>query len=113
MSTVAVAGGLVYCADFAGHLHCVDADTGAPLWVHKTGSDVWGSPFVADGKVYLGTKKNFWVFAAGRAPKVLSETRLGSPVYSTPITANGVLFVASQQYIWAVRPDAPRTASGF
>ncbi len=111
MSTVAVADGLVYCADFGGHLHCVDADTGACVWVHDTTSDIWGSPFVADGKVYLGTKKNLWVFATGRRPRVLSEIRLGSPVYSTPITANGVLYVASQQYLWAVAADTPHDAA--
>jgi outer membrane protein assembly factor BamB len=105
ISTVAVAGGLVYCPDIAGRLHCVDADTGAPCWVHETRAEIWGSPLVADGKVYLGTKKNFWVFAAGREAKVLDEIRLGSPVYATPIVAGGVLFVASQQYLWAVASD--------
>jgi len=106
MSTVAVAGGLVYCPDVIGQLHCVEADTGKPVWVHETKAETWGSPFIVDGKVYLGTKKNFWVFAAGREPKVLGEIRLGAPVYSTPIAANGVLYVGSQQYLWAVKAGA-------
>ena len=86
----------------AGRLHCLDAETGRCYWIHDTKAEVWGSPLVADGKVYLGTKKG--LLRAGRRPrtKVLSEIRLGSPVYCTPIAANGVLYVASQRYLWAV-----------
>jgi len=106
MSSVTIAGGLVYCPDVAGRVHCVDADSGTCYWVHDTKAECWGSPLIADGKVYLGTKKDFWVFAAGKEPNVLSEIRLGAPVYSSVIVANGVLYVASQRYLWAVEADA-------
>ena len=54
ISTAAIADGLVYIADFSGYLHCLDADTGEELWTHDTFAAVWGSPFVVDGRVYLG-----------------------------------------------------------
>ena len=60
---------------------------------------------MADGKVYLGTQKSFWVLAAGREKKILNEIHLGAPVYATPVAANGVLYVASQRYLWAVQMD--------
>ena len=63
---------------------------------------------MADGKVYIGTRKNFCVLAAGKEKKVLAEIRLGSQVRSTPTVANGVLYVASQRYLWAVQLDKPR-----
>jgi outer membrane protein assembly factor BamB len=103
ISTVAVADGLVYCPDIAGRLHCLDADTGQCYWIHETGAETWGSPLVADGKIYLGTKASFWVFAAGKSPRVLDEIRLGSPIYSSAIAVDGVLYVASQRYLWAVQ----------
>ena len=103
MATPTIADGLVYAADVAGRLHCLDADTGACYWVHETGAETWGGVLVADGKLYFGTKEQFLVLAAGREFKVLSEVHLGSPAYSTPITANGVLYVASQRYLWAVQ----------
>lgn len=108
ISTVAVADGLVYAPDIAGRLHCLDAQTGECCWVHETGAETWASPLVADGKIYLGTKEDFFIFAAGREPQVLAEIRLGAPVYTSAIAANGVLYVASQQYLWAVadRPAA-------
>ena len=48
-------------------------------------------------------KREFYVMAAARKPKVLSQIRLGSPVYASTIAANGVLYVTSQPHIWGVR----------
>jgi outer membrane protein assembly factor BamB len=103
IATAAVAGGLVYIVDIAGRVHCVDAETGKPCWVYETGAEAWAGPLVADGKLFFGTKKDFYVMAAGREPRLLSKIGLGSPIYSTPIAANGVLYVAAQNYLWAVR----------
>lgn len=103
MSTVTIADGLVYAADVAGRVHCLDAETGEVQWVHDMKAETWGGALVADGKLFLGNKEKFVVLAAGPEPKVLSQIRLGSPAYSTPIAANGVLYVASQKYLWAVK----------
>jgi outer membrane protein assembly factor BamB len=101
LSTVAVADGLVYVTDVAGRLHCVDAQTGQRCWVHETNEEAWGSPLVADGKVYFGTSKSFYIMAAGRQARVLNSVRMTAPVYSTPVAAKGVLYIASNRYLWA------------
>jgi len=106
IATAAVAGGLVYIVDIAGRLHCLDAGTGTCQWVHETKAETWGGPLVADGKLYFGSQKMFYVMAAGREPKLLSEIKLGNPMYTTPVVANGVLYVASQHYMWAVENKA-------
>jgi outer membrane protein assembly factor BamB len=103
MATAAVADGLVYIVDIAGRLHCLDAVTGHCQWVYETKAETWGGPLVADGKLYFGNQKMFYVMAAGREPRLLSEIRLGNPMYTTPVAANGVLYVASQHYLWAVQ----------
>lgn len=102
MSTVTISDGLIYATDIAGRLHCLDAASGELHWMHETKAETWGGVLVADGRLYLGNKRKFYVFAAGPKLKVLSEIRLGSPAYSTPVAANGVLYVASQKYLWAV-----------
>ena len=79
LSTVAIADGLLYIADVAGRLHCLDADTGKCYWVHETKAEIWGSTLVADGKVYLPTQKGLWVLAAGREKRVLAKISLGAP----------------------------------
>ncbi len=106
IATAAVAGGLVYIVDIAGRLHCLDAGTGTCQWVHETKAETWGGPLVADGKLYFDSQKMFYVMAAGREPKLLSEIKLGNPMYTTPVVANGVLYVASQHYMWAVENKA-------
>jgi outer membrane protein assembly factor BamB len=107
LSTVSIADGLLYVAETFGRLHCLDADTGVCYWVHDTKSEIWGSTLVADGKVYLGTKKSLWVFAAGKTDRVLGEVRVGMPVYCTPVAAHGVLYVATHKYLWAVAAPQP------
>lgn len=106
IATAAVADGLVYIVDIAGRLHCLDADTGKCQWVYETKTETWGGPLLADGKLYFGNQKMFYVLAAGREPKLLSEIKLGNPMYTTPVAANGVLYVASQHYLWAVQKKA-------
>jgi hypothetical protein len=103
VSTVAIADGLVYAAGFDGRLHCLDAETGNCLWIHEAGGPIWGSPLVADGKVYLGTgKKTLWVLAAGKELKVINRIRMNDPVYTTPTAANGVLYVVTNRHLYAV-----------
>jgi outer membrane protein assembly factor BamB len=112
LSTVSIADGLLYLADNAGRVHCLDADTGKPYWVYDARADIWSSTLVADGKVYVGTRRNFCVLAAGKEKKLLAEIRLGSQVRSTPTVSDGVLFVASQRYLWAMKLDKSQGLAG-
>jgi outer membrane protein assembly factor BamB len=107
ISTVAVADGLLYAADFSGFLHCLDAATGAPQWEFDMLAAVWGSPFVADGKVYLGDEDgDVVVLQAGRALKKMAEINMGSAVYSTPVPANGVLYIMNTSRLFAIAAAA-------
>jgi outer membrane protein assembly factor BamB len=59
---------------------------------------------VADGKVYVGTRRrDFWVLAASKDKRVISSIELDSPVVGTPITANGVLYIATMKKLYAVK----------
>ena len=103
MSTVACAAGLVFAAEHAGKIHCLDARSGQVYWVHNTGEEIWSSTLVADGKLYIGTRRGLVVLAATREEQRLADIRLGSPVWSAPTAAGGMLFVASQRNLWAVK----------
>lgn len=63
-----------------GRLHCLDAKTGRPQWIHDARCEVWGSTLAADGKVYMPTSKGLWVLAAGKELKVLGRVNLGAKV---------------------------------
>jgi outer membrane protein assembly factor BamB len=107
-STVSIAEGLVFAADYAGVVHCLDAETGQPYWTHDLGAHVWGSTFAVDGKVFIGDEKGkMTVLACGKEKKILSEAPLFDvPVYATPVAANGRLYVATQTWLYAV--EAPK-----
>jgi len=111
LSTASIADGLLYIADNAGRVHCLDAETGKLFWMHDTGADIWNSTMVVDKKIFVGTRRNFCVLAAGKEERLLHEIRLGTQVRSTPTVANGVLFIASQRYLWAVQLDPTKTGS--
>jgi outer membrane protein assembly factor BamB len=103
ISTAAVQDGLVYLADFSGFFHCLDAKTGQALWVHDMLAAMWGSPLLADGKIYLGDEDgDVVVFQAGREKKIVAEMNMGSSVYSTPVPANGVLFINNRNQLFAL-----------
>jgi outer membrane protein assembly factor BamB len=103
LSTVAIADGLLYAADLNGFLYCFDVTTGKQHWRHDTFAAVWGSPFVVDGKVLLGTTDGeVIVLAHGKELKELAVNDQQSTVYSTPVVANGVLYVANRRALYAI-----------
>jgi len=103
-STPSVHDGLVFVADCGGYIHCVDAETGKPYWTHNTADEIWASTLVADGKVYIGTRRgDFWILAANRNKKIISSIKLDSPIHGSTVAANGVLYIATMKKLYAVK----------
>jgi outer membrane protein assembly factor BamB len=103
ISTAVVGQGSVYIPDYAGFLHCLDAETGEARWVHDTFASVWGSPLLVGGRVYLGDEDGDVVaLRAGNREDVLAEMNMGGAVYGSLSPANGVLFVATYNKLVAL-----------
>jgi outer membrane protein assembly factor BamB len=103
ISTAAVHEGVVYYPDYSGFLHALDARTGQPLWMHDMFAAVWGSPLVAEGRVYLGDEDgDVVILQAGRVKKVVGEIAMGTSVYSTPVPADGVLYISDRSRLYAL-----------
>ena len=107
ISTPAIHEGLVYMPDFGRLVHCFDAANGETIWTREIQGDVWASPLVADGKVYVGTRTGqLSVFSADRAGKLLATVEVGAPISGTPTAANGVLYVSTANRLYAVANSA-------
>jgi len=111
VSTVAVADGLVFVADAAHTLHCLDADNGACYWKYatRTGATCFSSPLVTDGKVYLGkailsASKNFQLHGGIKNNQ--------NTVYSSHCVANGVVFAVIGKRLWAICDKGDRQPGG-
>jgi len=108
-STPSIWNGLVFVADCAGNVHCVDAETGQLQWIHELGGEIWGSTLVADGKVYVGSRSgDLCILAAEKEKRLLGTVRFDAPVSSTPVAANGVLYVATQERLYAIQKTESR-----
>jgi outer membrane protein assembly factor BamB len=104
LSMAAVKDGLLVTADFAGLVHCLDAKTGRACWTHDMLSAVWGSPLVADGKIYLGNDDgDIVVFALSSKLDVLAKNPMGNSVYTTPVAVGDTLYVATRTHLIAIR----------
>ena len=106
MSTLAIADGLLFAADFSGFVYCLDAKTGEEYWIHDTKGHIWSSPLVADGKVFIGNEDGYMTILPARKEydekKDLVEVDMVSPIYSSAIAANGVLYVATHTHLFAI-----------
>ena len=107
ISTVAIHDGIVYAADLSGFLYALDANTGQLYWKHDMLAAVWASPYVADGKVYLGDEDgDITVLKTGKTKEVLAEMNMGNAVYATPFAKDGVLYVLSRNRLFALQEGA-------
>ncbi|WP_391564857.1 outer membrane protein assembly factor BamB family protein [Allorhodopirellula solitaria] len=107
--TVAIKDDVLYVADFSGLLHCLDAQgtpDGRPI-VHFTYdmfAQSWGSPLIADGKVYIGDEDgDVSVFEFGPENKEpIEEINMGSSVYSTAVAADESIFISTKDKLFSI-----------
>ena len=102
----AVHNGLVYAVEQDGFLNCLELETGRRVWKHDLLSTVWGSPLVADGKVYLRNGDgDVLVLAAGREKKVLARNTLPKCGHGSVTAAGGTLYVAGDSVLYAIAAE--------
>ena len=113
LSTLAVADGLLFAADYSGFVYCLDAKTGEECWIYDTKGHIWASPFVADGKLFIGNEDGFMTVLPARRSidpkKDLVEIDMVSPVLASVIAANGVVYIATHTHLYAaaLSPEGP------
>ncbi len=107
ISTAAIKDGIAYIANLSGFLYAVDARTGELFWTYDTLAAVWGSPFVVDGKLYLGDEDgDVVILREGKKLEKLAEINMGSSVYTTPVAYKGALYILSRNRLFALQEGA-------
>ena len=105
LSMAAIHDNLLVIGDLIGLLHCLDVKTGKPYWIYDVMSSTWGSPLIADGKIYIGNEDGE-VVVLELSPKLneLGKNNVGGGVYTTPVAANGMLYIATKNRLIAIGP---------
>ncbi len=112
IASVAVADGLLYAADLAGFVYCLDAATGQRHWRYDMQAAVWGTPLVVDGKVILGNADgDVAVLQHGKELKELARNEMKSAVYGTAAVADNTLYIATQKAVYAIGTGDTTSAS--
>ena len=71
---------------------------------------VWGSPFVVDGKVYLGDEDgDVVVLQHGKEKKVLARDEHGQRRLRDVVPANGTLFLNNRSQLFALAAAKSRS----
>ena len=92
--TPAVAGELVYTADYKGRISATEIESGRKRWTTDTDLPVSAGPAYADGYILVGSSEGD-VQVLDETGEVLWVTRVSSEVLSAPIVAAGVVIVRS------------------
>jgi outer membrane protein assembly factor BamB len=102
----AIQDDLLVIGDYAGLVHCLDAETGKRHWAYDMLATIWGPPLVADGKVYLGDEDgDVVVFELADACNVLAENYMQDSVYSGPVAVDQVLYIATRSHLIAIAAE--------
>jgi len=60
-------------------------------------SDTWSSPYLVDGKVYIGNEDgNMYIFEASKKKKLIKQVSMRGKIRATPVVCNGVLYVMTE-----------------
>ena len=106
LGMVAIKDDLLVIADLAGLLHCLDLETGKVHWTYDTLAAVWGSPLLADGKIYLGDEDgDVIVMELSPKMKLLAENNVADSVYSSPVAVDDVLYIATRSRLIAIKKE--------
>jgi outer membrane protein assembly factor BamB len=102
LSSVAIDSGIVIAPDHPGIVHCLDAQSGKPLWTHDTGSQISTSPLIVGDKAYVATEDSVTIFEVSRQKKLIGVREPDCVIGASPIFANGTLYVTTRNALLAI-----------
>jgi outer membrane protein assembly factor BamB len=77
-------------------LHCLNRETGKPIWTFPTRGKVDSSPAVCDGKVVFGSDDGRLYVVSLKDGKELWNYEIGQPITSSPAVVDGRIIVGSE-----------------
>jgi len=86
-----------------GDMVCINQKDGAVLWHHEFDNGFYGSPVIADGKLYAidrtGTTS---IVVAGKEYKLIGQSSIGEKSDCTPAFANGMMYIRGYKNLYCI-----------
>ena len=94
----------LYLWNDGGIVSCLELQSGSEIWRERAGEHFYGSPVLADGKLYaISTSGVLTVVRAADEFELLGTTDLGEASHATPAIADGVLFARTMTRVIALK----------
>ena len=115
-----IAEGLLFVPDYYGLVHCLDVKTGRPHWTCDMYACVYGTPLIADGRVFVGDQDGDVAILKLSADASDSTKKDGSivipktellgydSIYSDIVAADGVLYLTTRSHLFAIAIEDSR-----
>jgi len=95
--------GLMYMATSFGVVICYDAKTGEKKWEKEFDDEIWSSPVIAEGKLYIIDKGGVThILKADATGTLIAEPELGEPVFALPAFADGAVYLRGTKNLYCV-----------
>jgi outer membrane protein assembly factor BamB len=95
--------GLLYVPTNYGDLVCYDAKTGEKYWEKWFDEEIYSSPMIADGKLYLIDKAgNMHILKADKTGTVISEPEMGEGGFALPAFAEGLIYLRGTSNLYCI-----------
>ena len=92
-----------------GIVSCVRLEDGKLLWQERASRDIFGSPVLANGRLFAVDKSGtVTVLAAGDTFRILAKNELGELCQSTPAVAGGRMFIRTWEHLHAIGTESKR-----
>jgi len=94
---------MVFFTTSYGDLACFNQKDGAVLWHHEFDNGFYGSPVIADGKLYCIDRTGTTVIVeAAREFKLIGQPTLGEKSDCTPAFADGTMYIRGQKNLYCI-----------
>ena len=113
ISTAVIEGDYLYTYNNVGVPGCYQWKTGEDVWKDQIdkrpgGKTAWGSPVLADGRVYITDQRGTTVvFAAGPKYDLLAMNKLDEDVNASLAISQGDLFIRTKKHLWCIGKASP------
>jgi outer membrane protein assembly factor BamB len=99
----AATGKYLFLATSYGTVACYDAVSGQKYWDKDLGGNIFSSPVIADGKVYIIDRTGVaHIIQADKEFRLVGEPKLGESTVCTPAFTNGRIYIRGDQNLYCI-----------